>query len=353
MRILYFSRAYSPHDHRFLTAIRAAGHEVFFLRHEPDARNEDPRPLPKGVKLLSGTLDRNIPKIQPDLIHSGPLHTCSYIAAKSGFRPLVQMSWGSDILLEARKRSVGSRVRLALEHADAFIGDCESVREAAMSFGMPRSKTVIFPWGVDLKQFSPRGSDSGLRKRLGWQHAFVLLHLRAWEPLYGSETVLRAFLHIAPKNPELRLLMPGSGSQRALFERLVQRAGLQDRVHFAGPVAQKDLPAYYRAADLYLSASQSDGSSVSLMEALASGLPALVSDIPGNREWVRPGKEGWLFPVGDERALAALIEAAMQFRKLDRMAKQARSTAEKKADWSKNQAGLQRAYAIAMKATRK
>jgi glycosyltransferase involved in cell wall biosynthesis len=351
MRILYFSRAYSPHDHRFLTAIRAARHEVFFLRHEPEASNQDPRPLPKGVRLLSGSLERNIAKVQPDLIHSGPLHTCAYLAAKSGFRPLVQMSWGSDILFEARKRSVAGRVRFALEHADAFIGDCEAVRREAVAFGVSHAKTVIFPWGLDLKQFSPRGSDAGLRKRLGWQDAFVLLHLRAWEPLYGSETVLGAFLHIAPQNPELRLLMPGAGNQRALFERLVQRAGMQGRVHFAGPVAQKDLPAYYRVADLYLSASQSDGSSVSLMEALASGLPAIVSDIPGNREWVRSGKEGWLFPVGDERALAAQIEVALQSRKLASMPKQARATALKKADWRENQKGLARAYAIAMKAT--
>ena len=61
----------------------------------------------------------------------------------------------------------------------------------------------------------------------------------------------------------------------------------------------------YRAADLYLSASHSDGSSVSLMEALGCGLPVLVSDIPGNREWVTDGEQGWLFPDGDDAAAVA------------------------------------------------
>ena len=63
-------------------------------------------------------------------------------------------------------------------------------------------------------------------------------------------------------------------------------------------------PAYYRSADLYLSASHSDGSSVSLMEALACGRPVLVSDIPGNREWLENSPAGWLFTDGDEDALA-------------------------------------------------
>ena len=65
-------------------------------------------------------------------------------------------------------------------------------------------------------------------------------------------------------------------------------------------------------ADLYISPSHVDGSSVSLMEALACGLPCLVSDIPANQEWVREGENGWLFPDGDDERLAGKILAAVQ-----------------------------------------
>ncbi len=83
--------------------------------------------------------------------------------------------------------------------------------------------------------------------------------------------------------------------------------GVLDRVHFGGQVGQKDLPRWYHMADLYISPSHVDGSSVSLMEALASGLPCLVSDIPGNREWIEDGVNGWLFRDGDVDDLAEKI----------------------------------------------
>jgi glycosyltransferase involved in cell wall biosynthesis len=262
------------------------------------------------------------------------------------------MSWGSDILYDAKKSVLDRRrVRTALRSADVLIADCAAVGDAAVKLGFSRKKIVTFPWGVDLTRFNPRGSDGDLRKRLGWQNSFVLLHMRSWEPLYGPETVLRGFLRAAAKQPNLRLLMPGTGSLASRLKAIVRKSGLKDRVYFPGPIEQENLPAYYRAADLYVSASQSDGSSVSLMEALASGLPALVSDIPGNREWVRRGKEGWLFALNDRRGLADKIVAAMDKPiALQKMAKQARATAVKRADWAHNEKELLRAYRLALKA---
>jgi glycosyltransferase involved in cell wall biosynthesis len=70
-------------------------------------------------------------------------------------------------------------------------------------------------------------------------------------------------------------------------------------------------------ADLYISPSHVDGSSVSLMEALACGLPALVSDIPANQEWVSEGVNGWLFPDGNADILAEKILAVIAQRRID------------------------------------
>jgi glycosyltransferase involved in cell wall biosynthesis len=90
--------------------------------------------------------------------------------------------------------------------------------------------------------------------------------------------------------------MLGGGPLAGRIHSIVQNAGLIDRVHFPGQVNQAELPEYYRAADLYVSTSHSDGTSISMLEALASGLPVLVTDIPGNQEWVaEQGEVGWLF----------------------------------------------------------
>jgi glycosyltransferase involved in cell wall biosynthesis len=130
--------------------------------------------------------------------------------------------------------------------------------------------------------------------------------------------------------------------------RIFIEGGVLERVHFVGRISQNELPRYYRAADLYISASHSDGSSVSLMEALACGVPSLVSDIPGNREWVTPGKEGWWFADGDVDALAqGIMDAVDRKKDLKAMSASARELAEKRANWRQNVKQLQRAYQLA------
>ncbi len=352
MKILYFSRSYTPHDYRFLAAITEARHEAVFLRLQSNGATEK-RPFPRGVRLVSGGLKKVISQVKPDLVHAGPLPDCGYLAAKSGFHPLVQMSWGSDLLWSAKRDSgARHRMRVAIKNADVVIGDCKAVRQAATKFGAHTSRIVTFPWGVDLTRFKPVGGDGGIRARLSWQKNFILLHLRAWEPLYDPLTFAKAFVRAARQNTNLRLLMPGNGSLSAKICRIFSQAGIQDQVHQPGQISYNDLPDYYRAADVYVSPSLSDGSSVSLMEALACGLPALVSDIPGNREWVQSNKQGWLFPVKKETALSELILKAAATTQLRKMSKQARKTAKARANWIKNKQGLYKAYKLALEARR-
>ena len=120
-------------------------------------------------------------------------------------------------------------------------------------------------------------------------------------------------------------------------------------VKFGGQISQNELPRWYHWADVYISPSHVDGSSVSLMEALACGLPCLVSDIPGNREWVTEGENGWLFPDGDAEALAAKILQVLNQRELlPKIGSAARAVAEERADWKKNSAKLMQAYQQAL-----
>jgi glycosyltransferase involved in cell wall biosynthesis len=176
--------------------------------------------------------------------------------------------------------------------------------------------------------------------------------------LYGVETIARAFVLAAQQRPELRLVMLGNGSQAGRLRQIlsaVEKLPQDDqanvhRVLTPGQIGYADLPRYYRSADLYLSASYSDGASISLLEAMACGCPALVSDIPGNREWVTPGENGWLFPPGDANALAqAILHAVEQRSELPRMGAAARRTAEARADWNQNFPQLLRAYQLALK----
>lgn len=355
MRLLYFTRRYTPHDHRFLTAMRDLGAAVLFLRLEPVGGGEA-RPLPEGVHELAWPsagrtqqdLQRVIERARPDLIHAGPIQACAAPAARAEFAPLVSMSWGSDLLLEARGGAGERAAREALQGSALLLCDCQAVAAAARALGMPADRIVVFPWGVDLEHFQP-GAERGLRRELGWEREFVVLSTRAWEPVYGLDVLAEGFGRAARQERSLRLLMLGDGSQRqAVLERL-DRAGVLARVRVLGQVGLEALPGVYRAADLYVSASRSDGSSVSLLEAMACGLPALVSDIPANREWVRPGASGWWFTGEDAGALAeGLLEAAADRRRLRGFGAAARVTAERRADWRRGVEQLAAAYRRAL-----
>lgn len=366
MKILYFSRDYTPHDHRFLSALAETAHSVYFLRLERQKRQLESRPLPARVeqvawgggqapagwrdypRLLRGAR-RVIRKIKPDVIHAGPVQSAGFLAALSGFRPLVTMSWGSDLLMDA-DRSAWMRwvTRYTLARSTVLAGDCRAVQDKAAAFGFPPERVVLFPWGVDLQRFQP-GRAADLRARLGWQDAFVVLSLRTWEPLYGVDVLVRGFARAARQRPQLRLLLLGGGSQAGLLRSILQQQGVLEQVYFGGQINGDELPVYYQAADVYVSASHSDGSSVSLMEALASGLPALVSDIPGNREWITTGQDGWLFPDGDDQAITAGILRALDLGgQLAEVRSAARALAEQRANWQINFQRLLAAYDLAL-----
>jgi len=130
-------------------------------------------------------------------------------------------------------------------------------------------------------------------------------------------------------------------------------AGVLDRVQFGGQVSQKELPGWYREADLFVSPSHVDGTSVSLLEALASGLPVIVSDIPGNKEWVEDGINGWLFPDGNSSALADKIATVLdQPERLVEVGRAGRRSVQERGDWVKNEALLLKTYELAIQHVR-
>lgn len=366
-RILYFTREYTTHDHRFLSEIVGAGYQVFYMQLEQRGHILEERQLPVGIERLEwaggkqpyqpaeqhrlvADLERVIQGIQPDLIQAGPLHLSAYLTACTGFQPLLSMSWGYDLLYEAQ-RSVESQqaIRYTLQHSAAMVGDCDTIRKLAVSHGMADERIVTFPWGVDLGHFTPRQQAPKWSNSRGVASPFNLLSTRSWEPIYGVDVLAKGFAQASRVRPELCLVMLGNGSQGPELRQIFRRAGVLEQISFPGQVGYKDLPAYYQGAELYVSASHSDGTSISLLEALACGTPALVSDIPGNREWITPGVEGWWFPDGDDDALCQMILQAVEMRQcLPDMGRSARHLAERCADWGQNYPQLFQAYRIAL-----
>ena len=357
MKIIYFSLGYTTHDYRFLKSILDGGHEVFFVQLEGNARQVEDRSVPENAhqviwkgghepfrwgNLAKLTLDfrRLTREIKPDLIHAGPIQTCAFIAVLSGFRPILSMSWGFDLMNDVRKSKWMEWVtRYTLRRSTFFTSDANITKNKAVDYGMNPEKTIVFPWGIDLEHF-----DVSTSKRENVQ-TFTIFCNRSWETRYGVDVLARAFVKVTQQNENVDLILLGGGSQGNLIRQILNNGGVLDRVTFGGQISQTDLPRWYHMADLYISPSHVDGSSVSLMEALACGLPCLVSDIPANKEWVIENENGWLFKDDDANHLAEKILAAMNQReKLPEIGRASRRSAEMRADWKKNAEALMQVY---------
>jgi glycosyltransferase involved in cell wall biosynthesis len=228
-----------------------------------------------------------------------------------------------------------------LRRSTFFTSDANVTRDMAVQYGMNPEKTIVFPWGVDLEHFKPKTDHWSLNT-----DRFTLFCNRSWESRYGVDVLARAFVKVAQQNENVNLILLGGGSQVHQLRNIFQSGGVFERVTFGGQISQTDLPRWYHKADLYISPSHVDGSSVSLMEALGCGLPCLVSDIPANKEWVFEDENGWLFRDGDANHLAEKILSAMNQprEKLSALGESARRTAESRADWKKNSAVLMNIY---------
>jgi len=362
VRILYITRSDSAHDQRFLKALAESKHDIYALRisHQgkdpvtPEGVKEVPwsKPTSKltvlNIPVLVGRLKKIIDTVKPDLIHAGPIQDGAFLAAKTGFSPLMSMSWGFDLLKDAERNAWMRRLtKYALKHSQILFVDCQTVAKKAQSLGYGSGQLFQMPWGVDVNWFSPaQAKEPGrkLRESLGWQDKFVLLGLRAWEPNYGVNVLAKAFVRAAQAEPKLRLILLNQGSQEKEIRSILAEGKISSLVYFGGRVQREDLPKFNGAADLYISPSHVDGSSVSLLEAMACGTPCLVSDIPSNLEWIEQGVNGLVFQDGSVESLVSAIIGAVQSSKLQDFAEKSHNLIIQKADWDKNFAKLLQTY---------
>jgi glycosyltransferase involved in cell wall biosynthesis len=351
LRVAYVSESYGPHDHRFLTAAKSVASEVWHVRLDPTAPISDERPTPVGDTrtriVASGELGERVSalraafaEIEPDVVHAGPLQRVTFPVVLATNAPVVAASWGSDLLRAAEEDPVWRDVAaFSLSRAQGFLGDCSAVFDRARELGF-RGPHARIPWGVDASQFCPNGAT----KRFGPEDAFVILSTRNWEEVYDVGTLAGAFSDLEP-DVGAHLVLCGSGSEEDRLRSILEEATTGGRVTWVGHVSQAELPALYRGADIYVSTSKCDGSSVSLLEAMSCGRPVLVSDIPGNREWVEATEHR--FAVGDAEDLRTSLRRLATTPRAIREASghPGRARVLQDADWAKAPQKLARLYA--------
>lgn len=366
LKVCYFSDGNnSIHDVRFLTSLNKKGYDAYavYLCRVSGRHVEGIKELFLGYEKYRGKgrlykmigiiqslkkLKRFLNEIEPDVLHAGWVPTCGLLSALSHYHPFLLMPWGSDVLLIPERNLLYKKiVRYAIKRADMITCDCETVKQKIVQLTRyPEEKIIVFPWGINLSLFYPdEGKREQMRDKLGCKDKKVIIMNRSFKPVYGIEYFLRALPRVFQEIPEAYVLLLGSGELEPQLRLLTKQMGIEGKVQFLGEVDNEEMPYYLNASDLYVSSSLSDGTSLSLLEAMACALPVVVTDVPAILEWVKQGKNGI---VVSRRSVDELAEAIIHLLKNEDAAKEMgrrnREIAQEKADWEKNFAKLEEIY---------
>jgi glycosyltransferase involved in cell wall biosynthesis len=235
-------------------------------------------------------------RLEPDLVHGLFLSGHGWTAHSLRVRPLVLSALGSDIRdlvttdgVPPVERAVEAyrvrRTRAAVAAADVVLADSEAIARAVRE-RVPGTETRIVRFGVELRR-RPRADGAGWRRRLEIdEDAFVLLSTRLVRPLYNIDTIVRALPAIRARLPKAVLVLKeiprfsDSDYHRQCLD-LSGQLGVRDAVRTVGEVSRDELLELQAAADVYLSVPDSDGTAVSVLEAMAAGVAVVATDAPG------------------------------------------------------------------------
>lgn len=358
MKVLYVSSNGGIHDYRFLKKL-TEDYEVLFLHYAsgeiideidklPHLQIISKKPAFRSFPLVSelGHFKKVLRDFKPDIVHSGYVWQVGILPAMRKFHPHLSMPWGSDILTEPdNSYLVKKLVKKVVRTSDHIQCDAEFVKQKMVAdYKIHPDKVTVFPWGIDLNIFKP-GDKQTARKKLNIsEDKFVIIFNRHMEPVYGVNDLLEAYRIFSKGKDDVMLLMLSEGSQKNDVLKFVTEFKLEDKITLVGRVVNKELPLFLNSADVYLSTSLSDGSSLSLLEAMACGLGIVVTDVPAIKEWINE-TNGLVVSRQNPTEIAAAIEKYYNNRELIAShGSESTKIAQQRADWDKNYIILKNIY---------
>ncbi|MCP4357755.1 MAG: glycosyltransferase family 4 protein [Chloroflexi bacterium] len=307
--------------------LEAAGHDVtIFTIGDPDPDDEPNVVRSPGFMVsdrgyyLTVGYSREAQKLlrQMDILHCHHLFMSVELAHRYGRCPIIYTNhtrydlYGNTVFnlpqpaADAILRQVWPEF---CDYADLVITPSESVRQVMLEFGV-HTPIVTIENGVDLEPFynlsQPRCKrDFGLPET-----AVLLMYVGRLASEKNVELLLDQFAIAADLAPDLHLMLVGDGLSRPELERQADAVGIADQVHFAGAVAYEDVPNYMAAADMFVTASITEVHPLTVIEAMATGLPVVAVSSPGIVDSVESGVSGLLTTRPDGGLAAAMVALA-------------------------------------------
>lgn len=246
-----------------------------------------------------------------DVVHAHqytPFFYASLAARRSGRRPHVIFTEHGrhypDVV--SWRRRFANRVFFS-RLADVTTAVCQFSADALRTIdGFSRKPVLVIPNGIDVDRYDTEESRDRIRSRLGLdpRRRYVTIVAR-FHPVKDHATLVRAFGLVASRHDDVDLLLVGDGPLRADIERQIATLSLDSRVRLVG--VQRNVADWLHASDIFVLCSVSEAASLTLLEAMACGLPVVVSAVGGNPELVRRDVDGLHVGRGDAAAFAEVI----------------------------------------------
>ncbi|TAJ12115.1 glycosyltransferase [Marinilabiliaceae bacterium JC017] len=311
MKILFVSPGNFTHIEPYLEFFSKKGHIVGFLAlsetelHSDSWRTFEPVLLKFGkFQYLLTTLYRKklVKAFNPDIVHAHYATSGGLCGCLLGLHPLVVTAHGTD--LTEGKDSILWRplLKRIFRFSDSINVVSSGLAKMAQELGVPENKLLEVNVGIDMKTFRFEKSSKDGKKR-----SLKMVTTRRFEPVYNHQFILEALRLVDQRNLDFQMTFIGGGPLKNGLEKAYADLVEKGKVVFMGQVINSELPGILIEHDVYLSASLWDGSSLSLIEALASGLFPIVSNIPANQAWVTDNINGFLHELREPLDLANKI----------------------------------------------
>jgi teichuronic acid biosynthesis glycosyltransferase TuaC len=204
----------------------------------------------------------------------------------------------------------------ALQGATRLFSVSDSLRQHAIAMGIEPSRIRVVGNGVDADRFYPAGKAEA-RRRLGIpENAKVLVSVGALVTRKGFHRVIEIMPELLKSEPGLHYIVVGGaspeGNRRTELEQQVRELHLDQQVHFLGAIPSAELKWPLSASDVFVLATSNEGWANVFLEAMACGLPVITTDVGGNAEVVSRPELGTVVPFGDQEALQAALQNALQ-----------------------------------------
>ena len=300
------------------------GHQTLLLGNRANGPLLE-KPHPEGMRVRAlhrkGRLDPRIlsfllgaiREFRPDVIHAHNFEASAWARALGALFPrLVVATHVHSGRMVVRHPAHRIRIdRILNRRADLVIVlNQEQEVYVRERLGVPSERLRVMPNGIDTQRFRPReeaaSSAAGLAPDADAAHPVSMISVASLTDVKNHDGLLDAFISLAPRHPGLRLILVGDGPLRDDLESKCREASVADRVEFAG--LQHDVSAFLSRASIFVLPSHREALPLSLLEAMATGLPSVASRVGGIPEVVEDGRHGLLVEPGDTQALAAAIE---------------------------------------------